>query len=176
MLAPLFPSLYQINTRAWLHDLAAALGRPATLDDVPDTALDALEAHGFDWIWLLGVWQTGPAARAVSRSRPDWGAAFAAALPELTDEDITGSPFAVQAYAVHADVVDVAADAWLEDRFRNWNLQQVVLVRLDPVELGGKHAESAFNGRINDDLRVNGRTRGVCGHLISFEWSSTAVL
>ena len=37
-------SLYQINTRAWLTDLAATLGRPATLDDIPDVELDRLAA------------------------------------------------------------------------------------------------------------------------------------
>ena len=32
----LHPCLYQIKTRVWLTELARALGRPATLDDVPD--------------------------------------------------------------------------------------------------------------------------------------------
>ena len=58
------PSLYQINTRVWLTELSRALGRPATLDDVPDAELDRLAAQGFDWIWFLSVWQTGPVAQA----------------------------------------------------------------------------------------------------------------
>ena len=41
---PRYPSLYQINTRVWLTELAAELGRPATLDDVPDEELDAIAA------------------------------------------------------------------------------------------------------------------------------------
>src|SRR6478736_3188380 len=52
MATPLHPSLYQINTRVWLTALAQALGRPATLDDIPDDELDRLAARGFDWIWL----------------------------------------------------------------------------------------------------------------------------
>jgi len=55
---PLYPSLYQINTRVWLTQLARELGRPATLDDIPDTSLDHLAEKGFDWIWFLSVWQT----------------------------------------------------------------------------------------------------------------------
>ena len=50
-----YPSLYQINTRVWLTELGRGLGRPATLDDVPDAALDAIAANGFDWVWLLSV-------------------------------------------------------------------------------------------------------------------------
>src|SRR6266404_2443533 len=55
MSKPLYPSLYQINTRVWLTELSRALGRPATLDDIPDAELDRLAAMGFDWIWMLSV-------------------------------------------------------------------------------------------------------------------------
>jgi hypothetical protein len=59
----LYPSLYQLNARVWLTELSRALGRPATLDDVPDSELDRLAEMGFDWLWLLSVWRTGPAGR-----------------------------------------------------------------------------------------------------------------
>ena len=42
MPSPVCPSLYQINTRVWLTELSRALGRPATLDDIPDAELDRL--------------------------------------------------------------------------------------------------------------------------------------
>ena len=58
----LYPSLYQINTRVWLRELAERLGRPATLRDVPDFFLDRVAEMGFDYVWFLGIWQTGPAA------------------------------------------------------------------------------------------------------------------
>lgn len=48
------PSLYQVNTRVWLTELSQALGRPATLDDIPDAELHRLAETGFDWIWLPG--------------------------------------------------------------------------------------------------------------------------
>jgi hypothetical protein len=67
MRKPLYPSLYQINTRIWLTELSRALGRPATLDDIPDAEIDRVAGMGFDWIWLLSVWQTGPAAQRVAR-------------------------------------------------------------------------------------------------------------
>ena len=63
-----YPALYQINTRVRLTELSQQLGRPATLDDMPDTELDRLAALGFDWVWFLSVWQTGPAAQAISRA------------------------------------------------------------------------------------------------------------
>jgi hypothetical protein len=58
-----FPLLYQINTRLLVSETAAALGRPSTLDDLPDDLFDRAAVRGFSWIWMLGVWQTGPAGR-----------------------------------------------------------------------------------------------------------------
>ena len=73
MQAPTIRRCHSINTRVWLTGLSRRLGRPATLDDVPDSELDRLAEKGFDWVWLLSVWQTGPAARAVSLSNPGGG-------------------------------------------------------------------------------------------------------
>ena len=97
---PEYPSLYQINTSVWLTDLSRALGRPATLDDIPDAELDRL-AMGFDWIWLLSVWQTGAAAQRVSRTNQEWRHEFEETLPDLREEDIAGSGFAITGYTVH---------------------------------------------------------------------------
>ena len=88
---PRYPALYQVNTRVWLTELSPALGRSATLDDIPDAELDRLAGLGFDWLWLPNVWQTGPAAQAISRANPEWRREFAATLPDLKDEDIAGS-------------------------------------------------------------------------------------
>jgi len=96
-----YPLLYQINTRVWLAELSRQAGRPAALDDIPDAELDRLAAMGFDWVWLLSVWQTGPEAQRVSRSNPEWRREFQETLPDLSDDDIPGSGFAITGYTVH---------------------------------------------------------------------------
>ena len=53
--------------------MARTLGRPATLDDIPDSELDRLAALGFDWIWFLSVWQTGPGAQQSPATIPSGG-------------------------------------------------------------------------------------------------------
>jgi hypothetical protein len=123
MPAPYYPTLYQINTRVWLTELSRALGERATLDDVPDAELDRLAGMGFDWIWFLGVWQTGPAARKVSRSNAGWRDEFRETLPDLEEEDIAGSGFAIQSYAVHRDLGGDAALARLRQRLRQRGLK-----------------------------------------------------
>ncbi len=102
--ASINPSLYQINTRVWLRKLSVMLSREATLDDISDDDLDRLAGQEFDWIYLLGVWQTGNAGRIVSRSNPEWRKEFEQVLPDLKDEDICGSSFAVTGYTVHSSL------------------------------------------------------------------------
>src|SRR5882724_5006425 len=116
MAKPRYPSLYEINTRVWLCRLSQEAGKPVTLADVDDATLDDLARRGFDWIWLLSVWQTGAASRAVSRSTPAWQAEFQAALPDLTEEDICGSGFAISAYEVDEAVGGKAALAGFRAR------------------------------------------------------------
>ncbi|MGL4651591.1 MAG: alpha-amylase family glycosyl hydrolase, partial [Caldilineaceae bacterium] len=123
MRSPRYPALYQVNTRAYLYELGARLGRVATLDDIPDSGLDTLAANGFDWVWLLGVWQTGAAARRVSASNPEWLEEFGRTLPDLRDEDITGSCFAVNDYRVHAEFGGDAALARLRVRMAQRGLR-----------------------------------------------------
>jgi hypothetical protein len=118
-----YPSLYQINTRVWLTDLSRSLERRATLDDIPDAELDRLAEMGFDWVWFLSVWQTGPAAQQVSRSNPEWRKEFHETLPDLTDEDIPGSGFAITGYTVHQDLGGDAALARLRERLKKRELR-----------------------------------------------------
>jgi glycosidase len=126
---PRYPSLCQINTRVWLHERGLALGRPATLDDVADESLDRVAADGFDWVWLLGVWQTGEAGRQVSLSQPDWQHEYRELLPDFAEADVCGSPFAVRDYVVNRDFGGPPALA----RFRQRLAERGVKLMLDFV-------------------------------------------
>jgi len=120
---PRYPSLYQVNTRVWLTELSRTLGKRATLDDIPDAELDRWQALGFDFIWLLSVWQTGPAAQRISRENPHWRSEFQATLPDLQEEDIPGSGFAIAAYTVHKNLGGDAALARLRKRLAQRDLR-----------------------------------------------------
>jgi Alpha amylase, catalytic domain len=120
---PFYPSLYQINTRVWLTRLSRELGRPAQLDDLPDAELDRLAELGFDWVWFLSVWQTGLAGQRVSRQNPEWRKEFSETLPDLKEEDIAGSGFAITGYTVHQALGGDAALARLRERLRRRGLR-----------------------------------------------------
>ena len=114
----LHPLLYQVNTRVWMTALSRTLGRAATLDDVPDAGLDRLAELGFDWVWLLSVWRTGPEGRRISRSNPEWRREFEATLPDLSEQDIGGSGFAITGYTVDPSLGGDKALARLRERLR----------------------------------------------------------
>lgn len=120
---PANPLLYQVNTRVLLRAMGAALDRPATLDDIPDEALDALRALGVDWVWMLGVWRTDAAGRAISRTNPAWQPQFHAALPDLQQDDIAGSPFAIAGYDVEPAFGGDASLARLRHRLHRAGLR-----------------------------------------------------
>jgi hypothetical protein len=119
----LHPSLYQVNTRVWLTSLAEKLGRPATLDDIPDAELDRLAKMGFDWVWFLSVWKTGLAGQRISRANDEWRREFQETLPDLRETDIAGSGFAITGYTVPAGLGGNEALARLRQRLAERGLK-----------------------------------------------------
>ncbi len=118
-----YPTLYQVNTRVLLQSLSRKLNRPATLDDISDTLLDEWVLSGFNWVYFLGVWQTGIAAPKVSRSNPIWLEEYHQLLSDLRDEDICGSCFAVVGYTVHTAMGGTPAAERLRDRLHQRGLK-----------------------------------------------------
>src|SRR4051794_6081216 len=148
--------LYQINTRVVLGELAR--GRSAgglSLDTFPDSLWPTLADQGFQWVWLLGAWQTGARGREVSRTFPAWQAGFREVLPDLRPEDVTGSPFAVTAYACHRDFGGDEALARIRARLKKHGLKLMLDLVPNHVALdhpwATEHPEWLIHGA-EDDL------------------------
>jgi glycosidase len=150
-----FPLLYQVNPRVLLSETAVARAGPATLDALPDELFDRAAAQGFSWIWMLGVWQTGLAGQQGARapaSRTD----LQHDLPDLRDDDIIGSPFAIVGYDVHRDFGGDPALARLRERMHRRQLRLLVDFIPNHVALDHPwveaHPEYLIEGD-EDDLR-----------------------
>ena len=100
MRIPASPTIYEINTAAWLQRLGRKLGRPLELGEVPGAEWDALAALPVDTVWLMGVWQRSPIGRKIALGMAQLRAAFRSALPDLQDDDVLGSPYCVRDYVV----------------------------------------------------------------------------
>ncbi len=65
---PLNPTVFEINTWTWLHELSKKHEHRVTLDTVPPGELDGLRR--FDAVWLMGVWERSPKGREIALRHP----------------------------------------------------------------------------------------------------------
>ena len=131
------PILYEINTRCLLNELSRQASRPVTLAEIPEALPADWRRLGFNHIWLMGVWTTGPRARAEALKAPDLRRAYAEVLPGWNEHDVAGSPYSIAAYEVPAEL---GGDAGLE-KFREQLRTHGLKLVLDfvPNHLGLDH-------------------------------------
>jgi hypothetical protein len=120
------PLLLEIAVRPWLRALSAEAGRPLSLAEVPDATLDAIAARGFHAVWLMGVWQTGAAGRALALSIADLCRAYERVLPDWQPADVDGSPYSIARYGVGAVLGGDDALAALRARLRSRGVRLVL--------------------------------------------------
>ncbi len=94
------PVLYEINTRVLLGELSRDAGKAVTLGTIPASLVEEWEKYCIDAVWLMGVWSSGPAGIAIARQDEGLRTAYRNALPDFTEGDIAGSPYAIQAYDI----------------------------------------------------------------------------
>ena len=97
---PRYPVIYEINTWLWLGELSRKYKRPVDLATVPRQEWDAIAAHGFDAVWLMGVWERSPAGIDISMRDAGLLEDFRRALPDFSATDNVGSPYCVRRYVV----------------------------------------------------------------------------
>jgi Alpha amylase, catalytic domain len=129
------PFVYQINTWVWLNSLSRKYHRPMTLDSVPDEVLDQVAKQGIDMVWLMGIWQRGDLVRA---SALKYAHEYREVLPDVTDDDIVGSAYAIADYRVDDRLGGRVGLAHLRERLQ----ERGVKLMLDyvPNHVGLDHA------------------------------------
>lgn len=132
---PRKPFIYQINTWVWLESLSQRFGQPITLANIPHEIFDELAGLNADAIWLMGVWQRNPAGRA---SALNYKHEYRPVLPDLTDEDVIGSAYAIGAYEVDARIGGRDALASVRARLSDRGLK--LILDYVPNHVGTDHA------------------------------------
>jgi glycosidase len=144
---PTKPVIYEINTWVWLNTLSRTYNWPVTLDNVPDRIVDDIASLGIDAIWLMGVWMRSPAALASARK---YAGEYKSALPDLTADDIIGSPYAVAAYLVDENLGGKRGLAAFRARLRERGIR--LILDFVPNHIATDHAWL----RIHPDFLVLG--------------------
>lgn len=99
---PKHPVLYEINTRVFLK----SIGKRATLKDIPHRYWKDLKKKGIDWVWLMGVWEIQEKALDPHLIPPEMMREFRELVPDLGEDDICGSPYAIHDYVIDPDIGD----------------------------------------------------------------------
>jgi Alpha amylase, catalytic domain len=97
---PRYPTMYEINTWVWLSELSLKSGKAIDLGSVPGAEWDAIQKHGFDGVWFMGVWERSPAGIAIANQNMNLVADFRRALPDFAPDDNVGSPYCIRRYVV----------------------------------------------------------------------------
>lgn len=92
------PVIYEINTLVWLREIERRVGRPVTLGDVPAEEWDALLPPGIDYLWMMGIWERSSIGIRVAWEDEGRRRSFVDVLPDLSPEDLVGSPYSIRRY------------------------------------------------------------------------------
>jgi hypothetical protein len=147
------PLLYEINTRCWIRELSARIGHPVTLQDVPQSAFDQWKRYGFTHIWLMGAWSTGPLARAQALAHSSLHQSYFQALPDWSETDILGSPYAISDYQISEELGGDEALNAFRDKLHEHGIK--LLLDFVPNHLGVDHSWLTTQ----PELFVHSRTR-----------------
>ncbi|MCZ7602962.1 MAG: alpha-amylase family glycosyl hydrolase [Melioribacteraceae bacterium] len=88
--------LYEINTRVWIK----RFGQNKLLHEIPIAYWKELRAKGFEFIWLMGVWQINPNTIEKYCFEEGLLQEYTNALPDWKKEDVIGSPYSIEGYVV----------------------------------------------------------------------------
>ncbi len=94
------PILYEVNARVLLAELSSGTEKRITLGTIPDVILDEWASLGCDAIWFMGVWETGEVGLQMARTELGLREEYIKVLPDFSDADIIGSPYAVKSYSI----------------------------------------------------------------------------
>ncbi len=111
--------VYQINTWVWLNTMSRRYGETITLHNIPDVELDTIARPGVDMVWMMGVWQRSPAGR---QNALKYKHEYRGALPDVIDDDVVGSAYALYDYEVDERIGGRDGLAALRKRLRRRGL------------------------------------------------------
>lgn len=127
------PVVYQISTRPWLYELAQ-MGMTANcgnnrgsayvcLRDVPDSEWQKIADDKADMVWLMGMWELGNEGLQDSLGYIE---RYRSELPDISPEDIIGSPYAIVDYSVNPEIGNDDDLEWVKAKINSFGMGLMV--------------------------------------------------
>lgn len=78
--------------------------KPLSLKSLPDDLWQNYKDSGFDFIWLMGIWQRSKRSGEINLADANLRKFLSEVLSDFIDEDIIGSPYSIYSYNVDANL------------------------------------------------------------------------
>ncbi len=98
-----YPIIYQINFRVWFKGYKTKKGI-SSVRDIPVSTWLEFKQKGIDIIWLMGVWKTVPSSVKKYCFESGLINEYDNALPDWKEEDVIGSPYAIDSYTFNPEL------------------------------------------------------------------------
>ena len=92
-----YSNLLELNTRQWLHTSHQKTSPDFRLVDIPTEEWIQFAKSGFDYLWLMGVWETDPPDDQLFVKKK-LSEEFNDALPDWQISDYVSSPYGIKIY------------------------------------------------------------------------------
>ena len=113
------PILYEISTRPWLYELSKKYQKQITkLKDIPLEEFDFLQQNGIEIVWMMGVWELGTYGLEFDKKLD-----YSEVLPDWTEEDVIGSPYAISEYTCNPSIGTNDDLIWLREQLNSRNMK-----------------------------------------------------
>lgn len=121
------PHLLELSTLQWINVLNRKYGVNHTLLTVPDAEWHKFKELGFDAIWLMGIWRTGPKAEETARTyEPLLKQARSLHPNDFDINDIVGSPYAIYDYSLNPALGEPDDIAKLHEKLNSLGIKLIL--------------------------------------------------
>ncbi len=118
-------NLFQVNTRVWIQQWSNNNTR-AKLNSIPDEYWLELKKSGFDLVWLMGIWETPKDNPRLFCFTEELMNSYDDAVNNWSNEDIIGSPFAIEKYDVSPSLGTKADLLKLKNKLNSFGLKLIL--------------------------------------------------
>ena len=118
-----FPNLYEINTRVWIKKFSTLENPVPKLTDIPDSYWQSLSAKKINIVWLMGIWKINRQAVKKYCFEDFLKRNYDKALKDWKEEDVIGSPYAIDEYIVNPELGDFQSVIKVRDKLHSYGIK-----------------------------------------------------